>query len=340
MLAWSAAALGATGPAGAWDEEAHSAVVDAAVARLPADLPRFVRDEQAQVRLRYLGSEPDRWRNLDLAPMRQLNNPDHFFDIEFLALYGLTPETLPRHRYDFLSHMAAYKAKNPDKDYGYDPARDPGRWKEWPGFAPYRICELYVQLKSSWRTFNTYSKYRDLAEPGELEACRANIVHLMGMMSHYVADVAQPLHTTKHYDGWAGPNPNGYVTRRGYIHRLVDGRAFRESGLTAEALSTGSPLPHIDDDKLFEQVVGYILESHSHVEELYALEKRGALTPGDPSFDEGVSFLKQRLSSAATMLAALWDAAYRDAGTDDFRERLFLKRRDTQPSRDRKEAAD
>ncbi len=326
LSTWLTGVLLPAGRVLAWDEEAHNVVVEAAVARLPAELPEFVRDGDALARLRFLGSEPDRWRNLRLAPMSQLNNPDHFFDVDLLDLYELTSETLPRFRYDFIAHVAAYKAKHPGKDYGYDPARDSGRWMEWPGFAPYRICELYVQLKSSWRTFNTYSKYPELAKPGELQACRDNIVYLMGIMSHYVADVAQPLHTTKHYDGWVGPNPKEYASRRGYIHRLVDGGAFRESGLTATDLLGGKPLPSIDDQKLFERVLDHILESHSHFEELYALEKKGALTPGDPKFGEGVTFLKERLTSAAVMLTALWESAYHDAGTDDFRERLFQKK--------------
>ena len=338
VLGWALGSLLAAPLVRAWDEKGHDIVVDAAVARLPADMPGFVRSEQARARLRFLGSEPDRWRNVKLAPMSQINNPDHFFDLEFLALYELTPQTLPRRRYDFIIHMATYKAKHPDKDYGYDPARDPERWKEWPGFAPYRICELYAQLKSSWRTFNTYSKYRDLTQPGELESCRDNIIYLMGMMSHYVADVAQPLHTTEHYDGWVGPNPQGYVTRRGYIHRLIDGRALRAAGLTADALPNDLPAPRIEEERLFEQVVAYILETHSHVEETYALEKKGALTPGSPTFDEGTNFIKQRLAHAAVMLAALWESAHRDAGTDEFRERLFQRKRPPAPNRNSKGA--
>ena len=33
-----------------------------------------------------------------------------------------------------------------------------------------------------------------------------------GWLGHYVADGSQPLHTTIQYNGWTGPNPNGYTT--------------------------------------------------------------------------------------------------------------------------------
>ncbi|MHC4090191.1 MAG: phospholipase C/P1 nuclease family protein [Planctomycetota bacterium] len=318
--------LGPAAPALAWDEAGHSIVVDAAVDKLPADMPAFVRTDTARARLRYLASEPDRWRNLELAPMGQFNKPDHYFDIELLALYELTPAALPKYRYDFLEHIAAYKARHPDKDYGYDPAKDSERAQAWPGFAPYRICELYVQLKSSWRTLNTYQRYREAATEAEIQAGRDNTVYLMGIMSHYVADVAQPLHTTVHYDGWTGPNPHGYVTRKGYIHRLMDTDVIAQAGITAASLPDDVPPRRIDEDKLFRQVVAYIVESNALAEKVYDLEKRGAFDPGNEHFAEAVDFVKGRLATAAAMQAALWESAHRDAGIDHYREGV-LKRK-------------
>lgn len=328
------AVLSGVRPAQAWDETGHSIVVDAAVRRLPADVPDFVRTGVAVKRLRYLASEPDRWRNMRMPPMGQLNSPDHYFDVELVELYELTPATLPPLRYALLSHIAAYKARHPDKDYQHDPAKDPEGKLGWPGFAPYRICELYVQLKSSWRTLNTYEKYRDVATEAELRAGRENIVYLMGIISHYVADVAQPLHTTVHYDGWTGPNPKEYVTRKGYIHRLIDAGVIERARLTADRLPKDVPAMRIDDEKLFRQVVAFIQSSHGRMEEVYALEKRGAFESDSEHFAEGTALVADRLAAAGAMLAAIWDAAYRDAGTDPFRERRLRARRD-QPKQNR-----
>ena len=41
----------------------------------------------------------------------------------------------------------------------------------------------------------------------------------MGVMGHYVGDCAQPLHTTKHHNGWVGENPHGYTTWPG-LHKV------------------------------------------------------------------------------------------------------------------------
>ena len=316
--------------ASGWDEAGHIMVVDAARARLPDDLPGFLMTSTAQARLRFLGAEPDRWRNVRLAPMGMINSPDHYFDVELLSLYDLKPETLPPYRYDFLAHMAAYKALHPDKDYGYDPAHDPQHDHQWPGFAPYRVCEVYMQLKSSWRTLNTYEKYSELAAPGEIETCRENIIYLMGIMSHYVADLAQPLHTTVHYDGWTGPNPNGYVTDHGYIHKLMDGGVIELAGLTAADLPGKAAFPKIDDQRLFEQVMAYVVEANGHVEEVYSLDKRGAFKPSSPEFSEGVGLVRTQLDTAAAMLAALWESAYRDAGIDSYRENVFKTKQQSQ----------
>ena len=313
-------------PARGWDEAGHSIVVEAAVDKLPADVPAFVRSPAARARLRYLASEPDRWRNLELAPMGQLNSPDHYFDLELLAPYELKVATLPEYRYDLIAHLADYKARHPEKDYGYDPGQDPEHKKAWPGFAPYRICELYVQLKSSWRTLNTYLRYREVATEAEIQAGRENVIYLMGLMSHYVADLAQPLHTTVHYDGWTGPNPQGYVTRKGYIHRLIDTRVIARADLTTDNLPGDVPRPRIDERRLFRQVVGYVVESNALTEELYTLEKRGAFNPQSEHFAEGVAFVARRLAVAAAMQAALWESAYRDAGIDRYRQGVLRRR--------------
>lgn len=305
---------------GAWDERGHAIVVEAAVRRLPKEMPDFVRAPEAMNRLRYLSSEPDRWRNLKLAPMGSLNKPDHYFDVEFLKLYDLTPQSLPAYRYEFIAQMAVYKAQHPDKDYQYDASKDRDHSKEWPGFAPYRICEMFVQLKSSWRTFNTYQKYRDKCAPGELEACRDNIVYLMGIMSHYVADLAQPLHTTKHYDGWVGPNPHGYMARRGTLHKLIDGGVIRAADITSGDLPAGPMLPKLDEKRLFAWVMACMMQTHARMEPTYALEKKGAFDPQSPHFGEGTDFIKQCLGWGGAELAVLWEAAWRDAGIDSFRE--------------------
>src|SRR5262245_42775886 len=89
-------------PARAWDYEGHRTVNQLALAALPTNFPAFVKTPEVRERIAFLGGEPDRWRNItDDQALPHFNNPDHYLDIEQLADYGLTPETVPAYRYDF-----------------------------------------------------------------------------------------------------------------------------------------------------------------------------------------------------------------------------------------------
>lgn len=312
----------------AWDETGHSIVTELACRLIPAEMPAFLRTPEYAARLNYLATEPDRWRNTRLAPMGHVNKPEHYFDIDLLDQYELTPDTLPRYERDFIAAMAVYKSKHPDKDFHYDRSGDREHAMEWPGLAPYRICELFVKLRSSWRTLNTYQKYADVAGAGTIETCQANIIHYMGLMSHYVGDLAQPLHTTKHYNGWIGENPNGFTTSKRF-HAQIDTSVIRDGEITTESCWKHSPArtPLGDDSRLFESVIEYTVRSFSLVEPIYQHRKDGAFDKGSPSFAQGVTFVERRLCAGGVMLESLWEAAYRDAGIDSFRERRLIGQR-------------
>ncbi|MCH7719912.1 MAG: hypothetical protein IH988_02830 [Planctomycetes bacterium] len=312
----------------AWDETGHTIVTELASRLIPPDMPAFLRTPEHAARLRYLATEPDRWRNTRLAPMGHVNKPEHYFDIDLLELYELTPETLPRYGRDFIAAMAVYKSKHADKDFHYDRSNDREHAREWPGLAPYRICEMFVKLRSSWQTLNTYQKYADVAGAGTIDTCRANIIHYMGLMSHYVGDLAQPLHTTKHYNGWIGENPNGFTTADTF-HALIDTGVIRDASITVESCWKRSParMPLGDDARLFESVMDYTVRSFSLVESIYQHQKDGAFDKDSPDFARGVNFVEQRLCAGAIMLESLWEGAYRDAGIDSFRERRLIELR-------------
>ena len=118
----------------------------------------------------------------------------------------------------------------------------------------------------------------------------------------------------------------GYVSRRGNIHRVIDGTVIAEAGITAGSLPPDFPLPKIDRERLFEQIVAYTVESNQQVEKLYELEKRGAFQHGAEHYADGCDFIQGRLTTAAAMLAALWESAYRDAGIDSYREGVFHRK--------------
>ena len=157
----------------------------------------------------------------------------------------------------------------------------------------------------------------------------------MGVMGHFVGDIAQPLHTTDHFNGWVGPNPHGYTTRN-TLHSWIDGGFIRAVGIKlpdliprvarAKVLSVD---PRRDErDPLFVAVMDYFLAQHAMVEPLYRLEKVGRLSPDTGDVAEGRALIERQLLSGGEMLGTLWLSAYRHAGPDVYL-RTELSRRET-----------
>ena len=74
----------------------------------------------------------------------------------------------------------------------------------------------------------TFQKYG--GTPVEIANAQADIVYVMGVMGHFVGDGSQPLHTTMHFNGWVGDNPNGLHDASQKFHAWIDGGYFRKTG--------------------------------------------------------------------------------------------------------------
>ena len=155
-----AVALGAaTFNLDAWDYEGHHAINELALVPLPKDFGGFILTPALKHRIAFLGGEPDRWRNMGDLPLKNVNGPDHYIDLEDLKLYGLTPETLPLMRYDFAADIARARAAHPERFPAIDPARDADHTRELDGFLPWAITENYAKLKSCFSYLKTFQKY-------------------------------------------------------------------------------------------------------------------------------------------------------------------------------------
>lgn len=226
----------------AWDYEGHRTVNSLALASLPADFPAFVREPANAERIAFLSGEPDRWRNVPDAVMRQSGGSwtDHFFDVEQVADAGLDLAKVPSLRYDFAVQFAAGRAAHPGNFPPIDPAKNTDHTREWPGFAPWAITEYYSRLKSAFSYLKTFGESG--GTPEEIANAQANILYVMGVMGHYVGDCAQPLHTTVHHNGWVGDNENGY-TRWPGLHSWVDGASFQRAASGWPGWCPGSARP-------------------------------------------------------------------------------------------------
>ena len=291
-------------PAVAWDAHTHRVVTTLALQAAEETLPAWLQDEEIQLRIAFQSNQADRWRGWDAAAVRHVNDPDHYLDAELLEEFGLTLATLPALRREYLRVMAVAKHLHPERVSAYDPSADPRRTKEWPGFLLHRISEEYAALQAALNQVQILERLDAPARRVQLAQARAIAVYHLGNLAHFVADAAQPLHTTKHFNGWVGENPQGYTTDRGF-HRYIDQGVIAHHGFTVERLRPRVSLTRrVAADGAWGVVRDYFEASFTQVEPLYRLERDGRLNG-----PEGKLFIERRLLDAVDMLHALLVAA-------------------------------
>jgi hypothetical protein len=322
--------------AAAWDYEGHHAVNELALDTLPANFPAFALTPAAKDRIAYLAGEADRWRNItDMRAGRGLelanaSAPDHYLDLEDVYNYDLTPATLPPFRYLFAEAITKARLAHPERFPALDPARDSDHTRELSGFLPWAINENFQKLQSCFSTLNALEKAG--GTPAEIENAKEDIIYVMGVMGHFVGDASQPLHTTMHFNGWAGTNnPNHYTTWRGF-HAWIDGGFFNTNGgidvkaLAAQVHAAQQLTNALSPVGIFPQAVQFVVDQNKLVEPLYALEHDGKLTADKSKNAEGMAFLNGQLLKSAQFLGDIWLTAYQTAPEDTYLERQLQRR--------------
>jgi hypothetical protein len=266
----------------AWGEEGHRYINRVAAEKLPADMPQFFRD--AADRLSFLGPEPDRWRDSRelYGALGAVNGPDHFVDFDKPEEFS----ALPNDRYKYSDWL-----------------RSTGRNPEATGFLPYAILENFQKVEVLFRL------WRDPHHADERAQIEQNIVFYAGVLGHYVADGSQPLHTSIHYNGWStSANPDLFT--REPLHGRFE-TAFVKANIKPEDFSgevkTATELPDA-----FAADVKYLLDSNSHVAELYRMDKVVKWDANNHS-PEAKKFVCERLAAGSQMLANLWYTAWVDS---------------------------
>jgi hypothetical protein len=303
----------------AWDYEGHRLVNQLALASLPTNFPACVHDPANAERVAFLAGEPDRWRNTPDLPLKHLNGPDHYIDLEQLNDYGLKPESLPMFRYDFIGELANIRKQHPDK-FPAVTAKNEDHTRELVGLLPWAITENYSKVKSGFSYLKAFQQHG--GTPDEIANAQADILYIMGVMGHYAGDASQPLHTTVHHHGWVGENPNHYSTN-GSIHAFIDGFFKKDAAaLFADAKPKLRPAQVINVDgkpadapQLFRFILNFLAEQQKQVEPLYKLDKEHKLN-GQAS--EGKAFLEAQILKSAQLLGDIWYSAWQQAPEDSY----------------------
>lgn len=271
-------------PASAWGDEGHRFVNLVAAGHLPEDMPAFFRS--AGVRLSFLGPEPDRWRDSKevFKALSEVNGPDHFIDIDKPENF----EALPNDRYEYADWLRS-KGKSP-KDIG---------------FLPYSILEGYQKIQVLFRL------WRERQNDAEQDQIEQNIIYYAGVVGHYVADGAQPLHTSIHYNGWStSSNPQLYT--REPLHWRFEGEYLKAnikpedfSGLVKTGVKLQDP---------FADIMRYLLQSFDRVPDLYRMDKTSRWEANNRNADSK-KFVAERLAAGSQMLTNLWYTAWLDSSS-------------------------
>lgn len=266
-----------------WGNDGHQMVNKVAVEHLPPSMPAFLKNAETQII--YLGPEPDRWRSKDDRFVKNAQEPDHFIDLEMLD--GLT---LPPGRYPYEKMM--YEKAAAMKDDRYLPDK--------VGLQPYITMEIFDRLKVAFREYRRLQAEGKPTAPAEFDA-----IYYAGWLGHYVADGANPMHTTVNYNGWVGPNPKGYSTDRKIHYKF-------ESAFVEDNIVEGDFASQVKDAKElanpFEDYIAYLRDSNALVPELYELDKQHAFDEAGTA--DGKKFVARRLAAGTQMLLDLWYTAW------------------------------
>jgi hypothetical protein len=256
----------------AWGNEGHRLTNRLAATSLPADTPAFLRTEAAANEIEYLGPEPDRWRSRAEPELAAAQAPEHFIDLEPADALG----PLPRNRLDFEAKVFAA-----------------GQRPEKIGLQPWEATEVWERLKAALR------EYRNLqAAKQDTRGVEAVALFYVGWLGHYVGDASQPLHTTDKYNGWVGPNPNGYTTEH-QIHWQFEGPFVAANEHEADVRPKMTAPKAIDGD-MFDSYVAYLRHTATYVEKVYQLDKAGGFVGAGSA--ESREFTAERLAAGASML--------------------------------------
>jgi hypothetical protein len=129
-------------------------------------------------------------------------------------------------------------------------------------------------------------------------------------MGHYVADGSQPLHTSIQYNGWVGPNPNGYTTEH-HIHGQFESDFVHANVKITDVSPLMTAKPVVLGD-VFEDYMKYLRHSNTLVEKTYQLDKTGAFIGAGTA--DGKAFVDQQLAAGATELRDMIYTAWVKSG--------------------------
>jgi hypothetical protein len=291
----------------AWGATGHRMINRLAAGALPADVPAFLRNGEALDTMDYLGPEPDRWKNRAEDELSITQSPDHFIDMEWAELVSVpctagqvgcpaSGRDLPHLRYDYMRAVEKAAVAHPELKLT----------AEKIGFQPWQVQEVYERLKAGLREYRKLVAANQDTKPAETA-----ILFYAAWLGHYVADGSQPLHDTMQFNGWTGPNPNGYTTEHKIHSQFETAFVMAAAKLEDVAPLVAAAKPTVLNDE-WADYMEYLRHSNSLVERTYQLEKAGGFI--ETGTTESRAFLDERLAAGAIELRDMIYTAWVKSG--------------------------
>jgi hypothetical protein len=261
--------------AAGWQAEGHERAVRLTESLIAGKLPAFFVGDLGAVA--NYSRDPDVFTGSGLAQLRDQEGPEHYLDWEEL---GITE--LPATRSEYLALLTRKRLS---------PAQ--------AGLLPYGVIEWTQRLTVA---FAQHRKWPDDAR------IRAKCLVYAGLLSHYAADLCQPLHVTVHFDGRIKA---GDRSPRTGIHNKVDALLSLASLANTNLMSRARARPYPD---LMRGVTAEIKSSRALIDRVYQLERKlpAGGEPGVPDPDVQ-AFAEERLRAAAVFLANLYLTVWTDS---------------------------
>ncbi|MFG0258371.1 MAG: hypothetical protein ACF8GE_10755 [Phycisphaerales bacterium JB043] len=313
----------------AWGGVGHKAVTYMALDLMEralgesADTPDWLFTDAMLDRAAYQSSEVDRVRAVRDDVMSHENNPEHYLDIELLNRYDLTLRTMPRLRREFIERIVLAHHEHPERFEDYDAERDRAMVYYFPGFGAHAAMESYYRLVGAFRNVRILERISgdDEMRLRELGQARANVINHMGNLSHWIGDLAQPLHTTIHHHGWVGENPEGYTTEYAF-HNYIDSGILMHHGIGELTLrdTIDTHASQINHEDPWEDVLDHLERAFGELETLYRMHRDGTLEQ-----DVGRWLIVGRLADGGRTLGGMYLAAWRASEITDEDVETYLR---------------
>jgi len=323
--------LATSSQAMAWGERGHNAI-----ARVAARLVANQKDpaiaafgsvmQRREHMLGHLANVPDIvWRSAG-PEIEAMNAPTHFVDLDYIlpADKKFSAKDFPT---DFDAYRKALGNNCEKKELNCAPGETEAAKIATAGHAPFRIQQLSQELTL---VFSELKKLEsDPKTKPETKAALMDKAWLYaGVMGHFVADLANPHHTSMDYDGWH--------TDQGGLHSYFETEQVDAQSLDLEHAMYTQAVKNQPAQKIFGKSKQDPLQmaweltaaSHERLDNLLHLDRKYSLVKKSEQLNRVRAqrkasklvannfrnFLVERLSVGADGLAAFWIAAWDAAG--------------------------